>query len=93
LGSAIGIVSPTIDKCLQMLAILHLRFVFTPQVPLPLGLCGVELGKVANMHINKELSGVRLQLPLIIIKTTRVLMDNVRRYCIKKGAIVGSKQG
>ena len=39
LCGTVGIISPTVDECLQMLAILHLRLVLTPQVSVAFGFC------------------------------------------------------
>ena len=42
------------------------------------------------MLVNKGTSVFGLGLPFIVIKTTGMLMDNVRRDCIEERAIVGS---
>ena len=39
LRSTVGIISPSVNEGLQMLAILHLCIVFTPQVSFPFGFC------------------------------------------------------
>jgi hypothetical protein len=44
--ASIGIISPSVNKGLKVLAILHLGLIFSPQIPIPLGLRGIELGKV-----------------------------------------------
>lgn len=46
--TSIGVVSPTIDKCLQVLPIIHLRIVFFPKVAVSLRLGRVKLREVAE---------------------------------------------
>jgi hypothetical protein len=91
LCSTVGIIPPTVDECLQILAVHHLSFVFTLQVSLPFGFCRIKLGEIANVHINKGKIGSILQLPFIIVKTTGMLMDNIRCNCIEERAIMRSE--
>ena len=46
--ASISIISPSVNKGLKVLAILHLGLIFFPQIPIPLRFCGIELGKVSE---------------------------------------------
>jgi hypothetical protein len=44
--TSVGIISPLINECLQVFAVLHLRLIFFSHVTIPFRLGGVELAKV-----------------------------------------------
>ena len=70
--TSVGVVSPSIDVCLEMLTVLQLGLVFLLEILRSLSLGSVELTKVA----------------LVIIQSLRVLVDNVRCNSIEECSVV-----
>jgi hypothetical protein len=52
--TSVGIVSPPIDKLLQALPVEHLSLIFFALVTISLGLCGIELGEVTVVQVQRD---------------------------------------
>lgn len=70
LRCTVGIVPPTVNEGLQMLAVLYLRIVLLPEVTITLGLRGIELREVARNPSQNENDILReITSPLVVVET------------------------
>ena len=88
--TSIGIISPTIDEGLQMSAIFHLSFVLFLEILVSLRFCRVELSEVPieSMSSRNWQFMPHHSLPLVVIESTRVLMDYISCNSIPNGSQV-----